>query len=80
VHFLATDAHNTTSRPPRMRDAHNLVATRYSASYAHALCVTNPLAVFLGKQFEVEEEPQGLTDEVKEPNWWQRVTAALTRK
>ena len=80
VHFLATDAHNTTSRPPRMRDAHNLVAARYSASYAHALCVTNPLAVFLGKQFEVEDEPQGLTAEVKEPNWWQRVTAALTRK
>jgi hypothetical protein len=44
------------------------------------LCVTNPLAVFLGKQFEVEEESRGLTDEVKEPNWWQRVTAALTRK
>ena len=80
VHFLATDAHNTTSRPPRMRDAHNLVAARYSASYAHALCVTNPVAVFLGKQFEVEDEPQGLTAEVKEPNWWQRVTAALTRK
>jgi protein-tyrosine phosphatase len=80
VHFLATDAHNTTSRPPRMREAHNLVATKYSASYAHALCVTNPLAVFLGKQFEVEEEPHGLVDEVKEPNWWQRVSAALARK
>ena len=63
-----------------MREAHNLVATKYSASYAHALCVTNPLAVFLGKQFEVEEEPHGLVDEVKEPNWWQRVSAALARK
>jgi protein-tyrosine phosphatase len=80
VHFLATDAHNTSSRPPRMREAHNLVATRYGASYAHALCLTNPLAVFLGKQFEVEEEPRGLFDEVKEPNWWQRVTALLTQK
>jgi len=80
VHFLATDAHNTTSRPPRIRDAHNLVATRYSARYAHALCVTNPLAVFLGKQFEVGEEPHGLVDEVKEPSWWQRVSAALTKR
>lgn len=80
VHFLATDAHNTTSRPPRMRDAHNLVAEHYGASYAHALCVTNPLAVFLGKQFEVEEEPRGLFEEVKEPNLWQRMTSALLRK
>ena len=80
VHFLATDAHNTTSRPPRMRDAHNLVANKYGASYAHALCLTNPLAVFLGKQFEIAEEPLGLYDEVKEPSWWQRVSAALSRR
>jgi protein-tyrosine phosphatase len=80
VHFLATDAHNTTSRPPRMREAHNLVATKYGASYAHALCLTNPLAVFLGKEFVVAEEPLGLYDEVKQPNWLQRVTAALSRR
>lgn len=80
VHFLATDAHNTTSRPPRMREAHDMVATKYGASYAHAICVVNPLAVFLGKQFEVAEEPRGLFDEVKEPTWWQRMTSALTRK
>lgn len=80
VHFLATDAHNATSRPPRLRDAHDLVATKYGVSYAHALCVTNPLAVFLGKQFEVEEEPRGLFAEVKEPNWWQRIMAMLLRK
>jgi protein-tyrosine phosphatase len=80
VHFLATDAHNTTSRPPRMRDAHDMVASRYGANYAHALCLTNPLAVFLGKQFEVAEEPQGLFEDVPEPGWWQRVAAVLTRR
>ncbi len=80
VHFLATDAHNTTSRPPRIREAHNLVATKYGASYAHALCITNPLAVFLGKQFHVEEEPRNLFDDMPEPNWWQRVTSAISRR
>jgi protein-tyrosine phosphatase len=80
VHFLATDAHNTTSRPPRIRDAHDLVATKYGASYAHALCLTNPLAVFLGKQFHVEEEPRNLFDDTSEPNWWQRVTSAISRR
>jgi protein-tyrosine phosphatase len=80
VHFLATDAHNTTSRPPRMREAHDLVATKFGASYAHHLCVIHPLAVYLGKSFEIAEEPRGLFDDVKEPNWWQRVSSALSRK
>jgi len=74
VHFLATDAHNTISRPPRMREAHDMVADKYGSSYARSLCVTNPLAVFLGKQFELEEEPRGLYEEVTEPGWWERVT------
>ncbi|MDP9039461.1 MAG: exopolysaccharide biosynthesis protein [Acidobacteriota bacterium] len=80
VHFLATDAHNITSRPPRMRAAHDLVAERFSPSYAHALCITNPLAVFLGKPFEVEEQPRGLfAGEEKPPGIWQRLTGRLGR-
>jgi len=63
-----------------MREAHDIVAGKYGVSYAHALCLTNPLAVFLGKPFEVEEDPRDLFEEVKEPNWWQRVSAALSRK
>jgi protein-tyrosine phosphatase len=80
VHFLATDAHNTSSRPPRMREAHDLVATRYGVSYAHALCVTNPLAVFLGKQFVVEEDPHDLFDDENQPGLWSRVKELLTRR
>jgi protein-tyrosine phosphatase len=80
VHFLATDAHNTSSRPPRMREAHDVVAGKYGATYAHSLCVINPLAVFLGKPFDVAEEPLDLFEDIKEPSWWQRVSAALTRR
>lgn len=80
VHFLATDAHNTTTRPPRMKEAHDLVATKYGVSYAHALCVTNPLAAFLGKQFTVEEEPHEIYDDPKEPTVWDRVKELLTRR
>lgn len=81
VHFLATDAHNTTSRPPRLREAHDLVADRFSPSYAHALCVTNPLAAFLGKHFEVEEQPHGLYgDDPDEPTGlWQRLTSRFRK-
>jgi len=80
VHFLATDAHNLTTRPPRMKDAQNVVANKFGIGYAHALCVTNPLAAFLGKPFRVVEEPRGLTDEVKEPTWWQRMIGKRTEK
>lgn len=80
VHFLATDAHNTSSRPPRMREARDLVASRYGASYAHALCVTNPLAVFLGKQFAVEEDPHDIFDDPKEPTAWDQFKDWLTRR
>ncbi len=57
VHFLATDAHNTTSRVPKMREAFELVANKYGSDYAHLLCVSNPLAVFLGKPMPPQLEP-----------------------
>ena len=79
-HFLATDAHNATSRPPRMREAHDMVADKYGSAYAHSLCVTNPLAAFLGKAFDPAEEPREIYDEPKQPNWLQRVMEALTRR
>ena len=50
VHFLATDAHNLQSRPPRMKEAFDLVAERYGADTAERLCVNNPRAVFFGDE------------------------------
>jgi protein-tyrosine phosphatase len=73
VHFLATDAHNTTSRPPKMREAFEIVAKKYGPDYAHLLCVSNPLAAFMGKPLQPQLEPLNLYDEVKEKSWWQRV-------
>jgi protein-tyrosine phosphatase len=72
VHFLASDAHNTTSRPPRMRDARDAVAKKYGERYAENLCVTYPLAAFLGQQLEIEEEPKALYENLEEPGWWER--------
>jgi len=80
VHFLASDAHNITTRPPRMREAYDLVAKKYGAAYAHSLCFTNPMAAYLGKEFEVEEKPRGLEQEIKVPSLWQRMTDRLKRR
>lgn len=74
VHFLATDAHNTTSRPPQMRAAYELVAKKYGPEYAHLLCVTNPLAVFQGKPMGPQLEPQHLYEDMEQKSWWRRLT------
>jgi protein-tyrosine phosphatase len=74
VHFLATDAHNTSSRKPKMREAFEIVAHKYGPDYAHLLCVSNPLAAFLGKPTPTQLEPLNLYDNLKEKRWWQRLT------
>jgi protein-tyrosine phosphatase len=73
AHFLATDAHNTTSRPPKMREAYELVAEKYSPDYAHALCVGNPLAVFNGKPMLPQAEPLNLYEDTEKKSWLQRL-------
>jgi len=73
VHFIATDAHNVSSRPPRLSEACALIAKKYGAEYAEALSTANPRAVFEGKPFEASEEPLGLYEEFKDRSWWQRI-------
>ena len=73
VHFLATDAHNTESRPPRMRAAHDLVAKKYGVEYADRLCTTNPMAAFEGRSLPPQAEPRHLYADDPEltRRWWQ---------
>lgn len=74
VHFLATDAHNTTSRPPKMNEAFEVVAKKYGPDYAHLLCVSNPLAAFLGKPMPPQLEPLNLYDDMEKKSLWRRLT------
>jgi protein-tyrosine phosphatase len=63
-----------------MREACDLVAKNYGADYARSLCVTNPMAAFLGHEFDAEEGPRGLEPVVKVPGWWQRMGERLKRR
>ena len=74
VHFLATDAHNTTSRPPKMRKAYEIVSRKYGEAYADMLCLQNPLSVFEGRPI-AEHDMTGLEaeSEIKPETWWQRL-------
>ena len=80
VHFLATDAHNTASRPPRLREARRIVAKKYGEEYAEMLCETNPRAVFEGKPLPPQEEPRNLYEDREPKGWLGNLMSKLTER
>ena len=60
IHFVASDAHNTRTRPLRLQPAYNLVVRRFGEEKARALFQDNPLAAFEGRSLphipEIEDE------------------------
>lgn len=57
VHFVASDAHNVTSRPPRLKEALETIAKRKGEALARALLLENPLAAFEGRPLPYVPEP-----------------------
>ncbi|HWZ53339.1 MAG TPA: CpsB/CapC family capsule biosynthesis tyrosine phosphatase [Candidatus Acidoferrales bacterium] len=57
VHFIASDAHNVTSRPLRLKETFDWVAKTHGENVARALLVENPLAVFEGQPLPFVPEP-----------------------
>jgi protein-tyrosine phosphatase len=57
VHFVATDAHNTSRRPPRARAALAALSDIAGEDIADALTVRNPLAVLENRALEYDPEP-----------------------
>ena len=62
IHFVASDAHNTRSRPLRLQPAYDVVLDQFGQAKAQALFLENPLAAFEGRPLphvpEIEEEMQ----------------------
>jgi len=58
IHFFASDAHNLTSRPLRLRQAYDVVARRRGEEVARALFHDNPLAAFEGRPLPYTPEPR----------------------
>lgn len=59
VHFVSSDAHNTRSRPLRLREAHSAVTGKFGDEKARGLFVENPLAAFEGRDLpHVPEVPE----------------------
>lgn len=66
VHFIATDAHNISTRPPHMRDAYDQIAGRHGEQYAQKLCTENPQAVFDNRHLPPQEPPQKIFEAQEE--------------
>ena len=73
VHFVASDAHNLTTRPPRLSEAYALVAKRSGEATAQRLFVSNPLAAFRGDVLGPQPAPAGLYEDEVYPPWWKRL-------
>ncbi|MBI4461139.1 MAG: exopolysaccharide biosynthesis protein [Acidobacteria bacterium] len=58
VHFIATDAHNTTSRPPLMSAARQFIAEEQGEEIARALTEANPRAAIEGKPLPWQPNPE----------------------
>jgi len=66
IHFIASDAHNTTSRPPLLSEARRAIAADRGESVGLALADVNPRAVIEGKPLPWRPEPL----EVRPPKWY----------
>jgi protein-tyrosine phosphatase len=66
VHFLSTDAHNISTRQPKMREARDHIAARYGEQYAQRLCTENPQAVFDGGALPRQDRPEKIFDSAEE--------------
>ena len=74
VHFVASDAHNLTSRPPQLRAAYDEVSRRFGSETAERLFVSNPLCAFEGRQLAPQPDPKDLyEDEPERGGWWSRI-------
>lgn len=57
IHFVASDAHNTTTRPLRLKGAFELLVDRKGEEVARALVEQNPHAVFENGPLPYAPEP-----------------------
>jgi protein-tyrosine phosphatase len=74
VQFVASDAHNSTSRAPKLSETYALVAKRWDEKVAQALFHDNPLAVFEGRPLpyvpELPEAPASPPPKPRRKRFW----------
>lgn len=59
VHIVASDAHDTVSRPPLLSPARDYVGEQYGSELAEALFDANPRAIIYNEPLPYQPEPRG---------------------
>lgn len=67
VHFVASDAHDTRDRTPKLSEAFEWVSSRFGAKRAERLFLTNPAAVIAGNAIYDEEAYE---EQFAGKRWW----------
>jgi protein-tyrosine phosphatase len=60
VHFVASDAHDSVYRPPRLDGARNFLATQFDEEFADLLLEVHPRAVIEGRPIHISPIPPRL--------------------
>jgi protein-tyrosine phosphatase len=72
--FIASDAHNVSSRPLRLKETYEYVAREYGEELAHAVLVDNPLAAFEGRPLpcvpELAEDGNSTSGQKRKRFWF----------
>jgi protein-tyrosine phosphatase len=67
--IVASDCHNTSSRPPCMRAAYELIRSRLGDLAANIVCIENPQRVIEGKEtlnIPVQEQLRGKNEQIRD--------------
>jgi protein-tyrosine phosphatase len=73
VHFVSTDSHNLTSRPPILSRAFDLVRQKAGDTVAEQLFTTNPLAAFNGTPIDAPDPWEIGRRQDEKPSFWKRL-------
>lgn len=57
AHFLASDAHDTSHRPPRMDQGYRWLVEHHSKAMAEKMCVEHPSAAIEGNEIDLKGFP-----------------------
>ena len=74
VHFVASDSHAILKRPPRLREAFDLIANSFGTFTAESVMMWNPAAAISGQSLPFDPDVRPVEPE---PGWFERLRGLI---